>query len=361
MTIRNRLTLWFGGILLVSLVIMTGVVHFEFTEQQARLQRRDQPPEPIWEETAEIILFYGLPAGLLLLAGGWILLRKSLAPISALTQAAETVQLNSLGARLPRSGNGDELDRLTAVFNDMTARLDGSFQHIREFTLHASHELKTPLTILRGEFETALREEPLTEAQRERLFSHLDEVQRLAQIVDGLTLLTKADAGQVAIRREHVAFDELVRDSVEDAQTLGQSRGLTVTLDATTRTAVCGDRHRLRQLLLNLADNAVKYCDAGGRVTFSLARAGGLVELRLTNTGPGLPPELQPRVFERFFRGDPSHSHDTEGSGLGLAIAEWIVKAHGGTIRFESEAGTKTTVTVHLPLATGAPPAGAQA
>ncbi len=351
MSIRTRLNLWFGGILLVSLLILTGAVHYEFTEQQVRLRQTYREPEPIWEETAEIILHYGLPTTLLLLGGSWLLVRKALAPITVLIQAAENLQLSNLPTQLPRSCNGDELDRLTVVFNEMTIRLDRSFQHVREFTLHASHELKTPLTVLRGELETALREEPLSEPQRERLCGHLDELQRLAQIVDSLTLLTKADSGQVVLQHETLAFHELVQDSFEDAQMLGQAHGIVVTREAIPPTTIFGDRHRCRQLLLNLADNAVKYCHPGGRVNFSLLHSRNYAELRLTNSGPGLAPELQSRVFERFFRGDPSHSHATEGSGLGLAIAEWIVKAHGGTIRFVSEPGVRTTVTVCLPLA----------
>ena len=127
---------------------------------------------------------------------------------------------------LPRTGNGDELDRLTEVFNAMTARLDDSFQRIREFTLHASHELKTPLTVLRGEMETALRDESLSAAERERAASQLDELRRLAQIVDGLTLLTKADAGQIALKLEPVRLDELVRDNFADAQILAEPHGI---------------------------------------------------------------------------------------------------------------------------------------
>jgi signal transduction histidine kinase len=259
---------------------------------------------------------------------------------------------------LTRSGNGDELDRLTEVFNAMTARLDGSFQRIREFSLHASHELKTPLTIMRGELETALREENLIPVQRERVLSQIDEIQRLTAIVDGLTLLTKADAGQIKLNSEPIRLDELVRENFADAKILAQPRNIHVNLLACEEMTVPGDRHRLRQLLLNLTDNVIKYNHPGGTVTISLRRAGEVAELKIDNTGAGIPLELQPRVFERFFRGDASHSNAVEGCGLGLSIAQWIVTAHGGTIHFASTPDKLTTVTVRLPLISATKPTG---
>ena len=254
-------------------------------------------------------------------------MRRALAPVQALTRAAEQLNESTLGQSLPRTGNGDELDRLTEVLNAMTTRLHNSFARIREFTLHASHELKTPVTILCGEIETALRDESLTPAQRERAASQLDELRRLSRIVDGLTLLTKADAGLVSLNFAAVRLDELMRDSFADAQILAESRGLRVELTACENLPVRGDAHRLRQLLLNLADNAVKYNQTRGWVSMSLRRAGSAAQITVANSGPGIPPETLPRVFDRFFRGDPAHGSAIEGCGLGLGIAKWIVSA----------------------------------
>jgi signal transduction histidine kinase len=181
-------------------------------------------------------------------------------------------------------------------------------------------------------------------------------LRRLARIVDSLTLLAKADAGQVALKLEPVHLDELVRDNFADAQILAEPHGIQVKLAACEEITVRGDRHRLRQLLLNLADNAVKYNQPQGRVTMSLRHAGGTAEFTIANSGPGIPPEILPRVFDRFFRGDPAHSPAVDGCGLGLSIVQWIVSAHDGTIKIESVPNKITTVTVCLPLAAEAKP-----
>jgi signal transduction histidine kinase len=348
MKIRTRVTLWYAAILILSLIIMGAGTYQEISEQLQNEHKKN-----IWEyalnESGEMVFYVGLPAVLLGLLGGWWITRRALGPVTALTEAVERKHDRNLREPLPRSDNSDELDRLTEVFNAMTARLDNSFQRIREFTLHASHELKTPLTVMRGELETSLREENFTASQREMLLTQVDEIERLAKIVDGLTLLTKADSGLINLNFEPVRLDELVRESVADAKILGQQQAIQVNLSACSHILVSGDRHRLRQLLLNLTDNAVKYNQLNGRVDISLAQTNGLAELKIENTGAGLPPELQPRVFERMFRGDTSHSSTVEGCGLGLSIAQWIVLAHNGNIQFVSEPGKLTTVTVKLP------------
>jgi signal transduction histidine kinase len=279
------------------------------------------------------------------------MMRKALAPVASLTMAAERLNESTLSQRLPRTGNGDELDRLTEVFNAMSGRLAQSFQRIRDFTLDASHELKTPLTVLRAEAENALREESLTPAQRERLESQLEELQRLASIVDALSFLTKADAGQVALDLQPVALDELVRENFADTQLLAQASGLTVELADCEPATVRADPRRLRQLLLNLSDNAVKYNQPGGLISMALHRSDGVAQFSISNTGPGVPVEALPRLFDRFYRVDFAHNRAVEGCGLGLSIAQWIVKAHHGTIAAGSGLGGPTTLTVRLPLA----------
>ncbi len=356
MTIRRRLTFWYAGILILSLLVM-GIGTYQEISEQLQHSHRKEPSEHALDETGEMIFQVGLPAVILGLLGGWWLTRRALAPVSKLTAAVEKIHEKNLGEKIARTHNGDELDRLTEVFNAMTARLENSFQRIREFTLHASHELKTPLTVLCGETETALQNESLSSAERERLLSQLDEVRRLSKIVDGLTLLAKADAGQVALQFETLRLDELVRDDFADAQILAEPHSIQVELTTCEEISMRGDRHRLRQLLLNLADNAVKYNVPQGGVIMSLMKSGDFAQFKIVNTGAGIPPEILPRVFDRFFRGDPAHESTIDGCGLGLSIAQWIVSAHGGTIQIESVPSKLTTVTVRLPLDTAAKPA----
>ena len=343
MSIRSRLTLWFGGILGVSLVMLAAVLHYEWEEQQERMLQRRQAPETAWHEVGEIVLMFGLPTAVLLLVGGSLLLRKSFAPVAALTRAAESIQLDNLKQRLPLTGSGDELDRLTA-------RLDTSVAHAREFTLRASHELKTPLTVMRAEIETALAGEQITPTLRDLLASQLEEIQRLTKIVNGLTFLAKADAGQATIQIASVRLDELVRDAFADTEMLGRSQNIVVELIACDEITMQGDRHRLRQLLLNLTDNAIKYNQPAGRVTISLTQNNGNAELTIANTGPGIPAEKLPRVFDHFYRCDAAHSSEIEGCGLGLSIVEWIVKSHRGDVTVDSIPCQWTTVKVRIPV-----------
>ena len=362
MTIRTRLNLWYSAILCaVALAVVAAALYHELVLEhrhhrqfvKGEFERRPAgEPEIDSGDLVDILTWTVTPAVVLGLAGGWWLTRRALAPVTELTGYVEKIHEKNLGEKIPRSGNGDELDRLTEVFNAMTARLDDSFKRIREFTLHASHELKTPLTVMCGEAEIASRDESLPPIERERAASQLDELRRLARIVDGLTLLAKADAGQIALAMEPVSLGELVRDNFADAQILAEPQSVQVELAACEEITVLGDRHRLRQLLLNLADNAVKYNQLQGRVTMGLRRAGNFAEFTIANTGAGIPPEILPRVFDRFFRGDPAHSQTVDGCGLGLSIAQWIVSAHNGTIKIESAAMKPTTVTVRLPLDT---------
>lgn len=350
MTIRARLTLWYAGILFVSVLLITGLSYHEFSREKHRSNNShgEEGENEGWEDVAQITLFCGLPAAVLGLAGGWWMMRRAMSSVTALTLATARIHERNLHEQLPRTGNGDELDRLTEVFNAMTARLDNSFNRIREFTLHASHELKTPLTVMHGELETALRDGP--PGNREHLLSQLDEVQRLTKIVDGLTLLTKADAGQITLKQEPVRLDELARDSHADAQILARPFDVQVELGRCEEISLPGDRHRLRQLLLNLTDNAIKYNCPKGTVTIDLHRNDKFAELKISNTGPGIPAEMQLRVFDRFFRADPAHGNTVDGCGLGLSIAQWIVTAHRGTIQICSQPETLTTVMVRLPV-----------
>lgn len=286
---------------------------------------------------------------LLLASAGWWFTRRSLASIATLTRAAEQIQEDSLHHRIPLRGTGDELDRLATVLNEMMERLEDSFRNVREFTLHASHELKTPLTILRSGFEQALSDPGLPEAHRDRLIAWLDETDRLNRIVSGLTLLTKADAHMIQLNPESLDLAELVTDAANEASILGQSRGLNVSVRISEPCPVVVDRHRIRQLLLNLTDNAVKYNRDEGFVEYRLERRNGQAIVSVHSSGRGIDPAELPHIFDRFFRSAASRGSTQEGAGLGLSIARWIAEAHGGTLTATS-VPDHTTLTLQLPV-----------
>lgn len=353
-TLRSRLAFRYATVVLVCVGCVSWLVYHEFVHEPERLKQMGVP-QPHGVEVSEWIelgLFASIP---ILFAAAWWVVRKSLKPLGDLASGVERFNVQTLGQRMPRSFNGDEVDRMASAFNAMAGRLEQSFQQIREFTLHASHELKTPLTVMRSQLETTIsRDSSLSDSQRAALENLHEEVVRLGKIVDGLTLLTKADAGMVALERKPVRFDEIVREAAEDAEVLAQPSGIQVRLTHCDSATVIGDRDRLRQVLLNLVDNAIKYNEPGGWVEISLQQDGEFAELLVTNTGKGIPPDLLGRVFERFARGDEAQGKAMEGCGLGLTIARWVTEAHSGLIRIASELGKTTSVAVRLPVATPA-------
>jgi signal transduction histidine kinase len=354
MTIGPRLTLWFAFVLVSALLAMGMLSYYELVIEPRSApgihDARDSGEDGPVEEVLEALAWCAVPALILGLGGGWLLMRRTLAPIRSLTQAAERITEHNFGSRLSRTGNGDELDRLTQVFNEMTERLQGSFARIREFTLHASHELKTPLTVIHSELETALHEPGLAPGDRARLESQLDETQRLTRIVDGLTLLTKAGNGQVPLARANFRLDELVQEAVADAVSLARPKNIEVKLNKCEPLSMVGDRHRMRQLLLNLTDNAIKYNHPNGRVDLGLCATNGSAEITIANSGPGIASDLLPKVFDPFFRANTTRAEGVDGCGLGLSIAQWIANAHGGEIKIASGSSDLTIAKVSLPL-----------
>lgn len=359
MSFRLRLATLYAGVLLISLLICGTLLFQEWVvePQHERARLGLAPEDDVVVDLLQSVLWVAVPATILGLGGGWLLMRKALEPVRALGKAVSDLNESNLDVRLPRSFNGDEFDRLTAGFNEMAARLEDSFQKIRQFTLRASHELKTPLTIMRGSVETSLEDPLINGLHREYLLNILHEVHRLTRIVEGLTLISKTEAGLVTLKSTPVHLDQLVREAYADAQILARDLGLIVQLETCDPIIVAGDQERLRQMLLNLLDNAVKFNDRGGSVLIQLnsPNAGdndNTALLQISNTGPGLDPLALPKVFDPFFRGDPAHNRGIDGCGLGLAIIRWIVISHGGTIIAESDPGIVTTITVRLPLLT---------
>lgn len=349
-TLRTRVGLRYALVVSCGLLVLGWLVHHEFIVEPELFRKYGIPEHETnaTGELAEVVLYGSIPLSFLL---GWLLVRNSLSPIQNLAEAVERFHPGNLGMRLPRTQNGDEVDRLSAAFNSMASQVEKGFQQVREFTLNASHELNTPLTLMRAQLEHALAQCPPGDSpHREWLHQQLDEVQRLGAIVESLSFLSRADAGLVRMERQQVRLHELVEECEEDTRILSESDAIAVSSEV-VQVSVVGDRHRLRQLFLILADNAVKYNHPSGSIALRLSQAGEQVVFAITNTGPGLNTEFQTRVFDRFVRGPHPAARRVEGSGLGLSIARWIVDAHGGTIKVDSKPEGPTTFTVTLPLA----------
>jgi heavy metal sensor kinase len=291
--------------------------------------------------------------------GGYFLARKSLAPVVAMSSQAGRIGAENLHERLPIQNAKDELGRLAASFNELLERVDQSFERQRRFMSDASHELRTPAAILRGESEVALsREERPAAEYRESLAVLHAEAQRLTQIVEDLFTLTRADAGQYPLSPQEFYLDELAADCTHAARSLALAKQITVTCELPEELAIRADEALLRRMILNLLDNAIKYTPAGGRVAVTCERLGNEYALSVTDSGPGIPEDLQQRVFERFFRVDKARTRsesDGGGAGLGLSIARWIAEAHNGRLILARSDAKGSTFTALLPAQVTAP------
>jgi two-component system OmpR family sensor kinase len=262
----------------------------------------------------------------------------------------QRITAENLDQTLPVSPADDEIGRLTHTINEMIQRLHDSFAQIRQFSGDASHELRTPLTIVRGEIELALRSPKSSEQYRRVLASTLEEVLRLTTIIDNLLTLSKADQGLYEAQFSEVNLKELAEELFEDSEVLAAEKKIVVTLHAPLPITIVGDKTRLRQLFLNLIDNAVKYTPEAGRVAMTVVREGDSAVFRIADSGLGIPPAEIGRIFDRFYRVDKARSREMGGSGLGLAIAKWIAELHRGTITVTSEVQKGSIFTVRLPM-----------
>ena len=340
------------------------------------------------------------------LAGGWILVGRALKPVDEMTRTALSIGSRHLDVRLVPPRTDNEIGRLASALNEMIARLDRSFRQTERFSADASHELKTPLTTIRGEAEVALMGDLKPEQVRATLHSIVEETERLSEIVNNLLLLSRADADQVRLQHEPVSLDQVAMQAFEPMERLAHRKSITLDIAAMEEITLTGDGLWLHQLITNLLHNAINYTPEGGTVTLSLTRetslaplplhpiagtrsggsrsqspdsrpstpnygsaplppnnggklaAGGASQgpgqefavLKVWDTGPGIPPEHLPHIFDRFYRVDSGRSREQGGSGLGLNIARWVVESHGGALTAESAPGQGATFTARLPV-----------
>ena len=295
------------------------------------------------------VLFTAGPALLLgAVAGGYFLARRALAPVDELRATAERITAEHLSERIDVPNPHDELGRLAGTFNGMLERLDRSFQELRRFTADAAHELRTPLAVLRSGLEIAVRTDRSPQRYREILRSAIEDVERLCGLSERLLLLAREDAGLATARRP-IRLDVLLRDIVEQMRSPAETKGLTLCIGELDAMTVSGDPDGLRQLWMNLLDNAIKYTPSGGRILIRAEHFNGHVRLVVADSGIGIPPNDVPHVFDRFYRVDPSRNGGSGGAGLGLAICKAIVASHQGQIEIVSTPGQGTRVSVSLP------------
>jgi len=318
--------------------------------------------------TLFIILMITVPLALMVASlGGQFLANKALRPVDQITQTARMITSRNLNQRIKPPKVRDEISRLIETFNEMISRLDQSFRQIKQFSTDASHELKTPLTILKGEVEVTLRRKRAPQEYEQILKSNLEEVNRMSQIVDDLLLLSKADIGEIRLNKESIHLAEILNEVVAQVNILAQAKNLHIdTSNHDEDIQIFGDGLRIRELFLNLIENGIKYTEEGGAIHVTVTKDGpplvnntsgwaegkhlGYAKIIVSDTGIGIAEEDQERIFDRFFRVDKARSRAQGGSGLGLSICRWIVEAHGGEINVESEIGKGSSFVVKLPL-----------
>lgn len=297
------------------------------------------------------IILFGLPATLILAAAsGFMLARKSLAPVMTISRQAQQISAKNLGERLSIPNPKDELGQLARVFNALLSRLDTSFRVMREFTADASHELRTPLAIIRAEAEVSLVQDRSVRDYKQSLEIIEDQSKRMTRIVSDMLALARADAGQQRLHLEELYLNDLIEDCCKAAKALAAARGVALIFESSTDVSVRGDEELLKRMVVNLLDNAIHYTPPGGFICVKLNAEASTARLTVSDTGIGISPECTTRVFDRFYRVDASRSRSEGGSGLGLSIVKLAAEAHRGAVELSSQLGSGSTFTVTLPL-----------
>ena len=282
------------------------------------------------------------------LAGGWWLVTRALNPIDAISATAVKISAGDLSQRINVAEAESELGQLAAVLNSTFARLETAFAQQKQFAADAAHELRTPVSVILTQTQTALNRERDAASYKQTVEACQRAAQRMRKLIESLLELARFDAGQEVLKQLRFNFSKTISDSVEMVQTLAEEQNVKI-ISKIAPLEITGDSERLAQVVTNLLSNAIQYNQANGEVRVKLAAQDGLAVLEIADTGQGIAPEDLPRVFERFYRADQSRT-GAGNAGLGLSICQAIVAAHGGSIEVASEKNRGTTFTVRLPL-----------
>lgn len=296
-----------------------------------------------------VMLVFGLPLAVALAGlGGYTLARRALAPVERMTERARLITAERLSDRLPVAHPDDEMGRLATVFNETLGRLEASFEQMRQFTADVSHELRTPLTAIRSVGEVGLREHRGDMEYRSIIGSMLEEADRLASLVDRLLMLSRTETGQSKAAREEFDLRDVAEEVASHLGVLAEEKRQTIAVECAGTPRVRADRLGLRQAVINLVDNAIKFSPIGGRVTIRVAETPRAATLEVADSGPGIDAESQTRIFDRFFRGATS-AGAAPGTGLGLSIAKGAVEASAGRLTLENTEAGGATFRITLP------------
>jgi signal transduction histidine kinase len=310
--------------------------------------KSSEPREALLSRFRAVLGIVTLSIVVVALSGGWLVTQTALFPIRRLTAAVRRIiRTGRTDARVPLAGSNDAIDELTALFNAMLDRIEGLVDAMRGALDNVSHDLRTPLTRLRGTAEMALAGSPDVDRYRDALAECVEEADRVLVMLNTLMDISEAESGTMQLQREEVALSDIATRASDLYREVADSKHVALSSIAEQVVHVLADRTRLEQVAANLVDNAVKYTPAGGRVEVIVSRDGPRAQLRVRDTGPGIPPDELPRIWDRSFRGDASRSE--RGLGLGLSLVKAIVEAHGGTVQVASEPGRGATFTVSFP------------
>jgi len=316
--------------------------------------RLAQSEEPVWRAVQEFLVAAALIFPVMVGAATLVAQRMSrriLTPVQLIASQARRISSSSLHERVPLNGTGDELDDLAGVFNQTLARLDASFQQLRQFTSDVSHELRTPLAAIRSVGEVGLARNSTREEYRELVGSMLEEVGRLTTLIDELLMISRADSGAIQLRCSDFGAQDLVRETVAMLEPIAEEKSQRIVVKCHADGTIHADPVLVRQALVNILHNAIKYSPPASEIAIGLdATASETITVSVSDAGPGIAPEHLERIFDRFYRVDQGRSREEGGFGLGLSIAQWVVRAHRGKLEVASAPGEGSTFKIALPL-----------